>query len=396
MKVLLLHQFYNTPATGGALRSYYLSRALADAGMKVTVLTTHNEASIKTIRENGVEVHYLPVTYNNRYGFFKRIISFFRFVWHIVQYAGQFRNSDVVYAISAPLTTGLAALWIKFRYGIPFYFEVGDLWPEAPIQLGIIRNPLLKKVLFFLEALTYRQALAVIALSHPIRENISMRFPSLTVHVIPNMADTDFYKPEIKQPEQEHHYGVKGKFVVSYIGTLGMANGLEYVIDCATIAEKNRLNIHFLICGDGQMYDVLRNLIAERRLAHVTLTGPLDRQGVRDVLSVTDAVWVCFKPLPVLETGSPNKFFDGLASGKLILINFGGWIKEEIEETGCGVALRPADPDDFVQKIKPFLQDPELLLAFQRRARQLAEMKYSRKILSSAFTGLFQKTHLQV
>jgi glycosyltransferase involved in cell wall biosynthesis len=114
-----------------------------------------------------------------------------------------------------------------------------------------------------------------------------------------------------------------------------------------------------------------------------------DREGVRNVLNRTDATFVCYKTLPVLETGSPNKFFDGLASGKLIIVNFGGWIKKEIEEARCGIYVDPTNPTDFVAKILPFLNDEKLMISHQEAARQLAEKKYSRVILSERFVNLF-------
>ncbi|MBX2965127.1 MAG: glycosyltransferase family 4 protein [Cyclobacteriaceae bacterium] len=389
MKALLLHQFYNTPASGGAIRSYYLAKALVEKGIQVVMITTHNEAGIKKITDEEIEIHYLPVDYNNRYGFFKRVYSFWLFVWHIVTYAGNFRDADRVYAISTPLTTGLAAMWIKYRYKIPYYFEVGDLWPEAPVQMGFIKNRLLKFILYKVEKLIYKKSDAVIALSQAIQDAIEKTSPGKKVYQIPNMADTDFYKPEPKRHEPEQRFGVQGKFVVSYIGTLGLANGLEYLVYCAEQAQTENLNIHFLICGDGKMYDDLQQMIAEKRLTNISLTGFLDREGVREVLNVTDAVMVCYKPLPVLETGSPNKYFDGLAAGKFIVINFGGWIKQEIEQHGCGISVNPLNPDDFIHQIKSFLADTERLRDFQENARKLAEATYSRMKLSERFTALF-------
>jgi glycosyltransferase involved in cell wall biosynthesis len=395
VNILLLHQFYNTPVAGGALRSYYLACALAAAGIKVTVLTTHNHFSIKTTRENGVEVHYLPVTYDNRYGFFRRIFSFFGFVGSTVRYAGNFRHADIVYAISTPLTTGLAALWIKFRYRIPYYFEVGDLWPEAPVQMGVVKNPVLKWTLYKLERIIYRNAHAVVALSPAIKQAVEQTGKAKRVHLIPNMADTQFYHPEAKHGELEKKFNVEKSFVVSYIGTLGMANGLEYIVNCAVRSQAENLNIRFMVCGKGKVQEELERTIREKKLTHVSVIPHQSREGVKELLNVTDAVLVCYKPLPVLETGSPNKFFDGLAAGKLIIINFGGWIKEEIEAAGCGVAVNPADPADFIQKIKPFLSDNSILDAYQRQSRHLAETRYARHILGEAFTDLFKKPYFQ-
>lgn len=391
MRILILHQFFNTPQRGGSLRSYYLAKALLDAGHTVAVITTHNQSGERVEETHGIEVHYLPVAYSNYYGFFKRIFSFLKFVLRIVNKVAQFRQADVCYAISAPLTTGLAAIWIKKKYSIPYYFEVGDLWPEAPIQLGIVRNFFLKKILYRLEASIYRRAVAVVALSSAIRQNIIQRFPHISVHVVPNMADTEFFKPQPKNPELEKKFGVKGKFVISYIGTLGLANGLNVMLDCAGAAMQKNLPMQFVLCGDGAKRDELMKLAGDQNLNNITFLPHQNREGVRQVLNVTDAVFVCYQPLPVLETGSPNKYFDGLAAGKLIIVNTGGWMKEEVENEKCGIAVNPNDAADFIRKVTPYRVDSNLLQAFQQNARKLAEARYSRKILGKVFCNALIK-----
>jgi glycosyltransferase involved in cell wall biosynthesis len=390
MKLLLIHQFYTKPAVGGALRSYYLAQALLAHGVTPVVITTHNASSIFATIEDSIEVHYLPVIYNNRFGFFKRIFSFGKFVWNTVTYAGRFRDVQLVYAISTPLTTGLAAIWIRWRYRIPYVFEVGDLWPDAPIQLGIVRNPILKWILYGLEKKIYQKATAVVALSPAIREVIEQRVPGKQVHMLPNMADTQFFSPQEKPKEQEVRYGVGGKFVISYLGTLGRANGLEYLMDCARTCRDKNLPVHFLIAGDGLVRDQLEESISKINFSNITLLPFQNREGIREILSVTDAVMVCFQPVPVLETGCPNKLFDGLAAGKLIIINFGGWLKALVKENQCGIVVDPRRPEDFVEQIKAFNDDPEKLKRYERASRQLAEANYSRKLLSEQFVEIIK------
>ena len=106
-------------------------------------------------------------------------------------------------------------------------------------------------------------------------------------------------------------------------------------------------------------------------------------------MNVTDATFVCYKPVAILETGSPNKYFDGLASGKLIIINFGGWIKKEIEVMRCGIYVDNTNPGDFVKKVIPFVNSPERLKECQQASRLLAESKYSRAILNKKFAEIF-------
>jgi hypothetical protein len=137
VQIVILHQHFNTPVSGGAIRSYYLAKALLDAGNEVTVITAHKGAYTCSVVE-GIKVHFLPVPYDNRFGFSARSWSFLVFVFGIIRRPRLFKEASYCYAISVPLTIGLAALWIKRFYKTPFLFEVGDLWPDAPVQLGFI------------------------------------------------------------------------------------------------------------------------------------------------------------------------------------------------------------------------------------------------------------------
>lgn len=300
-------------------------------------------------------------------------MSFLRFVFKSIRVAAGIHDIDRIYAISVPLTIAFVARWTSFRKGIPYFFEVGDLWPDAPIEMGFIKNPLMKSSLYSLEKTAYRKAEVVVALSPAIKDSIVRKVPEAKVITIPNMSDCDFYRPT---PRHDPN-----KFVVSYIGAIGLANGLDYLLECANLARKAELPIHFMVCGTGALLERLKRNAEHLGLKNITFTGFVDREGVRKVMSVTDAVFVCYKDRPILETGSPNKFFDGLASGKLIVVNFGGWIKKEIEENKCGIAVSKSDPSNFINKIRTFITDPDLLNEYQLNARRLAEQKYDRKLL---------------
>jgi glycosyltransferase involved in cell wall biosynthesis len=403
VKVVLLHQHFNVPHKGGAIRSYYLAKALVNKGVETVVITGHNEKAYKKENVEGIEMHYLPVAYDNKFGFTARSFSFLKFNWKAIRTVRKIKNIDFCYAISVPLTIGLAAIWIKKIHKIPFIFEVGDLWPDAPIQLGFVQNYFFGQLLFSLEKKIYRSAQSIVALSPAIQSAIQKKLDNprsvssqterfnKNIHLVPNMADCDFYKPEKKSIALEEKFKVQGKFVVSYIGAVGVANGLDYFLECANAARKAELPIHFLLCGEGALRERLMANMKQMGLQNLTFIDFKNREGVKEVMNVTDAAFICYKNVPILETGSPNKFFDGLAAGKLIVVNFGGWIRKEIEEAHCGVFVDPNHPTDFIKKISPFLSNEKELKNYQVASRQLAEKKYSRKILSEKFANLFRQ-----
>jgi glycosyltransferase involved in cell wall biosynthesis len=389
VKVLILHQHFNIPEKGGAIRSYYLAKALVDKGINVAVITGSNASIYKKEIFEGIEVYSLPIAYDNRFGFMARSWAFIKYVQGVLKIAGQFKDFNYCYAISVPLTVGLAAMRIKARYKIPFIFEVGDLWPDAPIQMGFVKSYFFQQALYLLEKKIYQSAQSIIALSPAIQSAIEKKVPGKTIHMIPNMADCEFYKPTTKDDTLIEKYQVRDKFVISYIGAIGVANGLDYILECARAAGKSQPSIHFFICGDGAVLDRLKVNAKQLALHNLTFLDFRNREGVRELMNITDSAFICYKPVPVLETGSPNKYFDGLAAGKLIVINFSGWIKEEIEENNCGVYVNSHEPADFIRKITPYLADTKLLTESQKASRQLAEQKYSRKLLSEKFSDIF-------
>ena len=386
--MLILHQHFKTPESGGAIRSYYLAKALVAKGIDTVVITAHNGPGKEERDVEGIKVHYLPVAYDNRFGFYKRIISFFRFMMGAAKAAAGHGDAHVCYAISTPLTTGWAARIIRRKYGIPYVFEVGDLWPDAPVEMGIVKGGMLKSLLYRMEKEIYRKAESVVALSHPIRNAILKKTSEKTVHVVPNMADLEFFTPGEKRNVLEEQFSVMGKFVVSYIGALGVANGLRYFLDCAAECQRAGLDVHFVLCGDGAMVEDLTAYAKKMELANLTWVPFQNRAGVKEVMNITDANFICYQPVKILETGSPNKYFDGLAAGKLTIVNFGGWVKEEIQREACGVCVDANDAREFVNKLRPFLQDRALLKEYQLAARRLAEKKYSRKELGILFADI--------
>jgi glycosyltransferase involved in cell wall biosynthesis len=290
------------------------------------------------------------------------------------------------------LTIGLTALQLKKKKNIPYYFEVRDLWPEAPIQMGAIRNPFLKKYLYSLERKIYRNAQEIIALSPGMRDGIEKIVPEKPVYILPNISDCDYFYPETKDRKLEEKYQVKNKFVISYFGAIGKVNQLEYMIEAIKACQEKALHdIHFLIAGKGAESEKIRSLIQKYQLKNVSFLGFLNKEGVKELLNVTDATYISFAEKPILETNSPNKFFDAIAAGKLCIVNSHGWIREMIELKECGLYSDPNDANDFIEKISPYVRDRSRLLLAQANARKLAENYFSRELQTEKFCRLFSK-----
>ena len=265
MKVLYIHQYFLTPSQGGPLRSYFLAKTLVNNGCEVEMVTAYNGKQYVCKNIDGIKVHYLPVYYDNRLGFFSRVIAFIKFIYKAYNVSKSIQNINYCYITSTPLTVGVIGLLLKKYRGIPYYFEVRDLWPEAPIQLGVIKNNIVKKLLFRLEKYIYSNAEGVIALSPGIKNSILKVAPEKSVIVIPNMSDCNFFNPDFVGRQKDEglvdKYNVSGKFVITYFGAVGRVNQLSYMLDVVRICKEKGLNdIFFIIAGKGaEMQNIQRS-----------------------------------------------------------------------------------------------------------------------------------------
>jgi len=219
-------------------------------------------------------------------------------------------------------------------------------------------------------------------LSPGMKEGVQRVCPTKDIVVIPNMSDCAFFQFEQKVPLLEDAFSVKDKFVVSYIGSAGPANNLMYLADIIDYYNTlNRNDIVFLIQAQGPELTKIKSRLARTSNTTFQFVPYSNKEGVKQLLNVSDAVYISFDTKPILETNSPNKFFDALASGKLIIVNTQGWLKELVEKENIGFYANPKSPTEFIKKIEPYIKDATRLLASQSKARRVAENFYSTEIL---------------
>ncbi len=381
-KILYIHQYFKTPEEGGALRSYFISKALAEKGHKVVMITAHNNPKYKQVNMDGVQVHYLPVPYSNDMTFFQRYRTFFSFALRAILLIRKLPKADLLYATSTPLTVGIVAIWCRRIRKIPYIFEVRDLWPEAPIELGVLSNPATKWLAGKLEIMCYRQAALMVALSPGIAEGILQKTPEASIKIIPNMSDLDFFKTCRREKANE------SPLEIGYFGAFGMANNLDFILEIATICQNEKLPVKFTLAGSGARWLFIKQQILDLKLENVNLLGTQSRQGIRRLIADVDACIITFAEASVLETNSPNKFFDALAAGKLCIVNKKGWLKELVEQSECGIYID--SPKSFISKINPFLQDVQLLNAWQQHARSLGKNQFSRDKLTARICDIVE------
>lgn len=396
MKILYIHQYFKTPSEPGGTRSYWFSKKLIEHGHQVVVLTstTSIESSFERKIIEGIEVFYFKVQYNQSMSILSRLWSYIVFILYSTWFALRLKDINLVLATSTPLTVGFPALILKVFKGIPYVFEVRDLWPEVPIQMGAIRNVFLIWLSRKFEKTIYKNAQHVIALSPGMLDGVTKHIPKDRTSLIPNMAKKDEFWPREKNEELEKKLGLNSKsFKVIHFGSLGIANGAITIIESAKLL-KNDDTVEFLFVGGGSTEGLLQEECLNSGLNNVRFLGLFSMKDTSEIVNLSDVSIISFKDLPILYTNSPNKLFDSFSAGKPIIVNSAGWTKEMVELHKCGFYVNPNNPNELVEKIKYLQSHPVKAKSMGDNARKLAEEVYDKSILSRLFINVIESINI--
>jgi glycosyltransferase involved in cell wall biosynthesis len=392
MRILYLHQFFITREGIGGTRSYEFARRFVARGHEVRMVTAgqgvRDVEGIEVVGVSGAYSDYMTAT---AMGYGRRILAFARFAAGATLAALRGPRPDAIYATSPPLTMALPAILASLRWRAPFVFEVRDLWPEAPIQMGALRSPVLRAIALGLERLAYRRAAMVVALSPGIRDGVlAAGVPVTGVELVPNGADLELFSPERDGRELRERLGLGDRFVVSYFGAMGEANDLTQVVEAAALTDPAQ--VAFVLLGGGKRRAQLERLAGERGARNVIFEDPVpDKSSVALLAAASGACLTIFKDVPVLATNSPNKLFDTLAAGRPAVVNTDGWMRELVERNEAGLFARPGDARDLADQVERLRADPELARRLGANARALAEREFDREELAERALALLER-----
>lgn len=384
-KILYLHQYFKTPSEPGGTRSYWISKELIMNGYKVTVICSRNNQKNRIEEEDidGIKVIYIKVGYDNKMGIIKRFISFFSFMYYSTIQGLKEKDIDLVFATSTPLTIGIPALMLKWFKKQPFIFEVRDLWPEVPIQMGALNNKTLQKIAKKLEVVIYNNARHIIALSPGMKRGVlETGITEQKVSVLPNMSKVDIFFPRDINDAVIKKYKINAnKFKLIYFGALGLANAIPFLLE-TIIKLKNNDNFQWIIVGEGKQYDLISKSIEKHNLVNLILISSKPMSEISELVNISDASLVTFSDYPILDTNSPNKLFDSLSAGKPIIVNSSGWTKTMVEENNCGLYIENNNIDDFTKKLDWLYQNKQSVKEMGENSLGLAQTVYDKSIIS--------------
>lgn len=400
MRIVYIHQYYCNPRMAGGIRSYEQARRLVERGHEVHVVTTDitegkRELGWRETNDDGVHVHWFDVPYSNNMSYARRLRAFAEFMMLATAKATRLK-ADLVFATSTPLTVAVPGVLASKLSRAPFVFEVRDLWPEVPIKMGALRNPLARGLAGALANFAYRNASEVIALSPGMAAGVVARRPGTRTTMIPNAADLAMFEvsPQAVQRFRDEHSWLGDRPLIVYTGALGAVNGVDYLVHAANRMHEIDPDIQVLIVGHGKEWEPTKALAKSYGLLDRTvhMWPKVPKSDLPVILGAATMSTSFVRPIRALWDNSANKFFDALAAGRPIAINHGGWQADLLDETGAGLVLDPEDAADAGEKFAKYVRDEEWLSRARTAAHTLAVERFSRDLLFERFEQVLNRT----
>lgn len=405
MRVLFISQYFPPEIGAPSARTYEHAQVWRDAGHDVTVLCAfpnhpHGIVPEKyrghwVVEENcdGIRVwRCFHLAVPNK-GVLKRSLSFFTFMVSAIV-TGAFRRGafDVVVATSPQLLCGLAG-WVVARLrGLPFVLEIRDLWPQQIVDLGILRNRALIRMLYGLERFLYKRAKHIVTTAPAMTEDLIRRgVPSDKVTTIPNGIDVSFFRPLPRENEVREIYGwAPEDVIVMYIGTLGLSQGFETIIEAAALLQSEE-RMRFVIVGDGAARERIERLIQERRLSNVTLLPAQDKDRMPLFYAAGDIHLVPLRRLPVFRTNIPSKMFEIMACARPMVVGIEGQACSLLEQAQAGIAVRPEDAQAYAEAIRRLANNPSLREKLGENGRAFVVQHHDRRKKAQEFLEVLER-----
>lgn len=311
-------------------------------------------------------------------------VMFFGFWAAIFSAKGKF---DAVLATSPPLTVGPVGVWVSKIKRCPFIFEVRDLWPESAIDTGVLCNPFLIKILYWMERFTYKHARIINALTPAFVEKLANEkgFPKDRIWMIPNAADLDVIRPGPINTEIRRKHGWDDKFVALYTGAHGRANHLWQLIDAAKVLKADPRFL--IVCiGSGMERDALMHKVAEEKLSNIQFLPPVSKAEIGLYLNACDVTVIVLKKVDTFKTVYPNKMFDSMSAAKPIILAIDGAARElVVENARAGLYVEPENVDQIVEALKYYNENPEIKELQGQNGYHYVTAHYDRQVLSKRY-----------
>lgn len=397
MHLLIVHQNFVDHRHPGGTRHLELAKQMVRSGHRCTIIAggvdylTGQKIAQKTEVIDGVEIRRSFAFATLHKSYFGRALSYISFTISSIWTGLRVRQVDVVLGTSPPLFQ-LASAWIvaamKRR---PFVLEIRDLWPEFPIDMGILKNKPIIGCARFAENFFYHRARFVVANSPGFQEYlVNKGVPKTMLATVPNGVDTSMFDPLASGQSVRDKFGLTDEFLVTYSGAMGAANNLGTLIDAAQ-QLKDHPRIRFLLVGGGKLAESIAAEVKQRGLTNVILGGVFPKDQMKDVLAASNVCVASLQNIRMFRTVYPNKVFDYMAAGRPTLLLIDGVIRDVIEEANGGKFITPGDQVALAEAIRDYEQNRDLCSQQGMAARDYVAKNFERSSQASHLEEILLK-----
>jgi colanic acid biosynthesis glycosyl transferase WcaI len=405
MRILFLSQYYPPEPGAPAARVSELARAWTRLGHEVTVLTAMPNHPTGVVpleyqgrwlvreRVDGVDIVRTWIYAAPNKGRVRRSLAYVSFALSSVLW-GQLhtRTPDVVIATSPQLLCGVAGLSAALAHYVPFVFEVRDLWPESVVAVGAFPagHPVVRALTVVEEGL-YNAARAVVVVTDASRNRLIERGqPDAKIHVVKNGVDLARFTPASRETALRAQLGWQDKFVVGYVGTLGMAHALDAVLDVAKGLAR-RDDVRFLFVGEGAERSRLEARTREEGIENAKFLGVLPRDRMNEVYATLDLPLVTLRNTQLFTTVIPSKIFEIAAMSRPILLSVDGEARTIVEASGGGEFVPPEDVAKMSDAILRFASNRDRGERMGRSGRAYVTREFDRDALARKYLELLSR-----
>jgi glycosyltransferase involved in cell wall biosynthesis len=406
MHILLIHQAFAALDEPGGTRHIEMARVLVEKGHQVTIITSPVSYLTGKARFSNrwkaveqpfpgikiLRVYTYPALHRS---FFHRVLGFFSFMFSSFFVGLSVTGVDVIWGTSPPIFQGWTAWLLARLKGVPFLFEVRDLWPAFAIAVGVLRQKTLILLSRWLESFLYRHADVLVVNSPGFIEHVK-KHGAKNVFLVENGVDPAMFVSPTGGKAFRQQHGLEDNCVILYAGAHGISNDLEVVLEAANLTMHEPA-LKFVFVGDGKEKPNLLQMAAELHLTNVLFLPSMPKAEMAEVIAGADACLAILKPIEMYKTTYPNKVFDYMAAGRPVLLAIDGVIREVVEKADAGIFVEPGDPSSLANAALRIMTNPGEARQFGINGRLYVAENYHRGKLTGKFeTVLIELLNRQV
>lgn len=404
MHILFITDNFPPEVNAPASRTYEHCSEWVKAGHRVTVITGapnfprgeifagYRNKIWQTELMSGIRVIRVWTYITANEGVIKRALDYVSFMLSSCVAALLVRRVELVVGTSPQFFTVCAACVIGTLKRVPWVFELRDMWPDSIKAVGALKKSYALKVLEKIELFLYRNANLIVALTHAFKASLVDRgISSGKIHVVTNGVDTERFYPREKDVELQNQLGLRGKFVVGYIGTHGLAHNLDTVLNGAKLLDRlpGGSRFRIILLGDGAMKSSLQRRARIEGIENVVFLDAVSKEQVARYWALLDASIIHLKNEPLFETVIPSKLFECMGMGIPVLHGVKGESAHIVDREGVGIVFEPENPEDFVHSLRRLADNPRLIARLKANG-PVAARRFDRATLAMQMLTLLE------